>query len=88
MTPVAHIRRRVLKMTQVQLAAALKVSQPTVCRWERQGLFPAEYQRRVRALARAAGLPWSDSWFLDAPHAAASPQRLAGAAAEPREVEP
>jgi transcriptional regulator with XRE-family HTH domain len=67
MTPVAHIRRHVLGMTQVELAAALKVSQPTVCRWERQGLFPAEYQRRVRELANAAGLTWSDSWFLDAP---------------------
>lgn len=67
MSPVAHIRKRVLGMTQVELAAALKVSQPTVCRWERHGLFPAEYQRRVRELAKAAGHTWSDSWFLDAP---------------------
>lgn len=68
--PVAHIRRKILGLSQQELAKRLGVTQATVSRWERAGRFPAEYQPAIRRMAIGSGNGWSDTWFFEVPEAA------------------
>lgn len=54
-------------MTQSALGALMGVTQPTVQRWEKAGMFPAEHQALVRRLAKDRCINWSDSWFFEVP---------------------
>jgi DNA-binding transcriptional regulator YiaG len=81
---LAHIRRSVFKMTQVAFAAALKVNQSTVSRWENGTLTPSgDELMAIRSLAAEHGLKWSDSWFFDPP---ATPD--SSPSAKPQEAAP
>lgn len=71
MTPTRHIRVNVLKMTQQELAARLGTTQATVSRWESDGQFPRDPQRRVREMILKTGKEWDDRWFFEVPEQAA-----------------
>lgn len=73
MTPVEYIRTQVFGMTQAALANVLNTTQASISRWESQGYFPPEAQSKVREMARAKGLGWSDSWFFEVP----KPEKIA-----------
>lgn len=76
MTPIAHIRKAVLKMSQVEFASLAGVNQSTVSRWERGQLRPThEEMQRIRAEALRREIVWSDGWFF------VVPENRAGAAA-------
>ncbi len=67
-SPMLHIRKNVLGMTQVQLAALTGAQQGTVSRWERGQLEPSRDQlERIREEARNRGVEWDDSWFFERP---------------------
>lgn len=78
MSPVLFIRKHVLGLSQAQLAGKLDVTQPTVQRWEKAGLFPAEQQMEVRRLGMEACKTWSDAWFFEVPDTL--PERVSRAA--------
>lgn len=59
--------RRLLGVTQAELARNLGVQQPTISRWERDGYFPWDHSDAVRTLVLKAGKPWQDAWFAVPP---------------------
>lgn len=68
MNPILRIRRKVLEVTQGDLAEIAGVSQGTVSKWEKGELEPSrEELGRIRDEAQARGLDWSDSWFFEVP---------------------
>lgn len=70
MTPIEHIRRDRLKVTQVVLAAIAGTTQGNVSRWERKAGVPdLDQAGKIRAYAIRKGLPWQDAWFFEAPKA-------------------
>lgn len=63
-----HIRKEVLKMSQLELAALAGTTQATVSRWERGELEPGlSEMTKIREGAQAKGIEWDDSWFFEAP---------------------
>lgn len=73
MNAVKHIRTQVFKLAQAAFAEVAGVSQPTVSRWEQQGMSPSrDDMARIRNAALDRGLEWNDSWFFDAPEEVAS----------------
>lgn len=68
MNAVEHIRKRIFKMKQAPFAEVAGVSQPTVSRWEQEGLPGSQPSRaemeNIRSEAVKRGLPWDDSWFF------------------------
>jgi predicted transcriptional regulator len=69
MTPLKHIRERLLAMSQRQLAGHLGVRGMAIHRWE-NGLrsIPHERVRPIlRQLVEAAGHVWTDSLLFEAP---------------------
>lgn len=65
--PMKIIRKHVLGMTQVELAALTQVGQATVSRWENGELEPDRQQMAtIREAVIAQGKPWKDEWFFDA----------------------
>lgn len=66
MTPVAYIRRRILGLSQQDLAERVGHSQPSVSRWETAGTFPADVMPIIRKMA-AENPAWSDTLFFEAP---------------------
>jgi transcriptional regulator with XRE-family HTH domain len=72
MTPMRHIRKQVLGLTQAEMAALTGARQATVSRWERGELEPDRDQMiRIRNEAVRRKLAWNDSWFFGAPTNAA-----------------
>ncbi len=63
-----HIRKNVLKMSQLELAVLAGTTQATVSRWERGELEPGLTEMaRIRDGAHAKGIAWDDRWFFEAP---------------------
>lgn len=79
-TPVEHIRKNVLDLTQSAFANIAGVTQPTVSRWENGELEPSrEEMGRIRDEARARGVAWDDRWFFELPTVAPSAERESAA---------
>jgi DNA-binding transcriptional regulator YiaG len=76
MNTIQHIRTRVFGVTQAAFAELAGVSQPTVSRWESEGIKGSEPTREemdnIRRAARDRGLVWSDELFFVVPGEAAS----------------
>ena len=77
MTPALYIRKHIFQMTQADMAEVLGCVQPTVHRYEINGFFPVEAQKKVRALAAERGLEWNDSWFFEVPEGESNPKGAA-----------
>lgn len=68
MSTMLYIRKTVFSMTQVEFAAALKVAQSQVSRWEKGTREPSHRElQAMRQLALDRGLEWSDSWIFEVP---------------------
>jgi DNA-binding transcriptional regulator YiaG len=68
LTPMAHIRRNVFGLTQEGFAQALGVTQPTISKWETEGLQPDRAEMaQIRQMAADKGLKWDDRWFWEVP---------------------
>lgn len=66
-----HIRTRVFRVTQHEMAAIVGTTQASVSRWEKGQLSPDLAQLgRIREAAAKRGLPWDDSWIFEVPAAA------------------
>lgn len=64
-TPVEHIRKNVLDLTQTAFASITGVAQSTVSRWENGELNPdVEEYRRIRQAVVERGSEWNDAWVL------------------------
>lgn len=73
MEPIRHIRKQVLRQTQVEFAAVAGVSQATVSKWESGKCSPARDElKRIRSEAISRGIEWDDGWLFDAPEGAAA----------------
>jgi transcriptional regulator with XRE-family HTH domain len=73
MSPLLHIRKNVLGVTQVEMAAIAGVRQATVSRWETDRLQPGhEQMAAIRAEAIRRGVAWDDALFFAAPAGAAA----------------
>lgn len=67
-TPLRHIRRAVLGITQQRLAEITGVSQATVSRWEDGNLSPnLTEMAAIRNEAIRLGKPWDDRLFFAPP---------------------
>ncbi len=72
MNPMLHIRKRVLAVTQAEMAQIAAVGQATVSRWENRSGAPSRIElERIRSEALRRGVAWDDSWFFEAPVEAA-----------------
>ncbi|MCL2452080.1 MAG: helix-turn-helix domain-containing protein [Alphaproteobacteria bacterium] len=79
MHQIAHIRKFIFGLTQIEFSVVAGVSQGTVSRWETGELLPSlEEMSRIRAEAKVRSLAWDDSWFFELP----SPQNLSPAPTE------
>lgn len=69
MTPMQHIRKAILRISQSEMASIASTTQATVSRWEKGELVPDLAQMtRIREEAQARGIDWSDGFFFgDAP---------------------
>ena len=68
MNPISYLRKKVLKVTQAEMARIAGTSQTTVSRWEAGELDPGMGQlRAIREAALARGVEWNDGWLLEAP---------------------
>lgn len=84
MSVIAHIRKRVLEVTQVALAEMTGVTQATVSRWEKGELWPNHRELAIIRDAGRAKLPteWEDNWLFEVPACPDAPPPPA--ATEPR----
>ncbi len=65
MNPIEHIRRRVFRVTQVEMAKIAGVRQATISRWEAGLTDPSlKHLKRIRAEARKRRLAWDDRLLL------------------------
>ena len=65
MGQLLHIRKKLLKLTQSEMAAVTGVSQATVSRWEKGDLEPSRVElARIRDEAMRRNLSWNDSLFF------------------------
>lgn len=72
MNAIMHIRKRVLAVTQGELANIASVKQATVSRWESGELSPSlEQMDAIRTEIIRRGLDWRDAWFFELPKEAA-----------------
>lgn len=68
MTPMKLIRKTLLQVSQVEMAAIASTTQATVSRWECGELYPDLAQMaRIRDAARCRGLKWDDRMFFEPP---------------------
>lgn len=69
MTPLLHIRKIVLKLTQEEMATLTGARQATVSRWETGSLEPdREQMGAIRSKAASQGIDWDDRWFFEVPN--------------------
>ena len=67
MTPIEHIRRNVLRLTQAEMAALTGVHQATVSRWE-TGAAHIDAAAMAKVRERACETDgWSDALFFSIP---------------------
>ena len=69
MTPMQHIRKTILRISQSEMASIASTTQATVSRWEKGELVPDLAQMtRIREEAQVRGIEWNDGFFFgDAP---------------------
>jgi len=68
MNPLLHIRKKVLRISQTEMAEITATSQATVSRWESGELHPDLPQMAsIREAARSRGVKWKDELFFSAP---------------------
>lgn len=68
MSAIAHIRKKVLGLSQMAVAELTGVTQATVSRWEKGELSPNLRELGIlRDVARTKGVEWDDSWFFEPP---------------------
>lgn len=68
MTPMLYVRKRVLGLTQAEMAEIAKARQGTVSKWENGELEPDRAQLGlVRAEIDRRGIAWDDRWFFEVP---------------------
>lgn len=68
MSPIEHIRKEILGVSQAELARIAQTSQPTVSRWEKGELEPSRAEMQlIREAVKGRALQWNDSWFFEAP---------------------
>lgn len=73
MSAIAHIRKKVLCVSQAAIAEMTGVTQATVSRWEKGELSPNLRELAIlREAARAKGGDWEDSWFFEPPQGSAA----------------
>lgn len=66
--PIENIRKNVLKVSHVQLAAITESSERDIFDWEVGRQNPgAEEMRRIRDYAISKGLAWDDTLFFEVP---------------------
>lgn len=71
MGPIQHIRKKILNVSQAELAEIAKVNQATVSRWENGILEPSrEELSLIRAEVASRNLPWNDGLFFETGNAA------------------
>lgn len=76
--PIEHIRKTIFDVNQAQFGEIAGTTQASVSRWENGQQEPSLGEMdRIRAAARARGLPWDDRWFFESAPATA----VSGAAA-------
>lgn len=81
MSAIAHIRKKVLGLSQMAVADLTGVTQATVSRWEKGELSPNLRELGIlRDAARSKGVEWDDSWFFEPP-VTTDPAPTEGAAA-------
>lgn len=74
MQPIAHIRQKVIGLSQAAFAEVAGTSQATVSRWEKGELEPSREQlQRIREEAGRRGIQWDDRWFFETPPLAPEP---------------
>lgn len=67
MSPLLHIRRDVLKVSQSEMGEIAGASQATVSRWEAGTLEPDRTQlARIRGEVKRRKLRWKDAWLFEA----------------------
>jgi DNA-binding transcriptional regulator YiaG len=67
MSPMLHIRKNVLQLSQARFAEVAGVSQATVSRWERGQWEPNRDElARIRSWAKDNNVDLNDSAFFDA----------------------
>lgn len=67
MNTILYIRKHVFDVSQSEFATIAGVKQSTVCRWEKDELFPSlDEMRAIRAEALARKKRWKDRWFFEA----------------------
>lgn len=73
-TPTRFIRVHIFQMTQKQFADFIaeshvidRPSQPTISRWEKDGMFPSDVQKYIRVEAKQRNLRWEDRLFFEVP---------------------
>lgn len=68
MNAVAHVRKSVLKASQMELATIASTTQATVSRWEKGELSPdLDQLAAIRAAVIERKLKWNDAWFFSVP---------------------
>lgn len=71
MTPMLHVRKAVLGISQAEMARIALVSQGTVSKWEAGELEPNRDQLGlIRSDIQRRGIEWDDGWFFDVPSGA------------------
>lgn len=68
MTPMLHVRKNVLALSQVEFAEVAKATQGTVSKWESGELAPDRDQLAlIRKEIRRRRIEWDDRWFFEVP---------------------
>jgi transcriptional regulator with XRE-family HTH domain len=66
MSPLFHIRRDVLCISQVEMGEIVGASQATISRWEAGTLEPDRAQlARIRREVKRRKLKWKDAWLFE-----------------------
>ena len=67
-SPLLHIRKSILQVTQTEMANVAGVKQATVSRWETGHLEPSRQEMSaIRDEVRRRGIDWDDRWLFDNP---------------------